>query len=78
MLSLGEINETEIIFLAIDTGLLSDEICEAIMLQILQTNKEAHIYLMWLLTRWRGLRRDKSDLPTILKHRIAINELINK
>ena len=78
MLTVGEISETEIIFLAIDTGLLSDEICEAIMLQISQNNKEAHIYLMWLLTRWRGIRLDKSDLPTILKHQITINELINK
>jgi hypothetical protein len=72
MLTSGEINETEIIYLATDTGLLSDEICDAMIHQIYLTNKEAHIYLIWLLRRWRILRTDKSDLTTIIKHQISI------
>jgi hypothetical protein len=78
MLTFGEINEIEIIFLAIDTGLLCEEICDELICSIFRINKEAHAYLIWLLGRWVMLRKDKSHLPTIAKHRISINELIDR
>jgi hypothetical protein len=76
MLSFQELNETEIIFLAIDTNLLSEQLCDAMIHQIFLVNREAHIYLTWLLTRWRLLREDKSHLPEVAKRQISIHELI--
>ena len=67
MLSIAEINETENIFLAIDTGILTDVICLAMIVKVYEVNKEAHAYLCWLLGRWRILREDKEHLPQLCK-----------
>ena len=64
MLSKNQIVMINAIYLAIDSGDLSDELCW-LLVESVEKNIEEHAYLLWLLNRWKyHLRKHKYHLPT--------------
>jgi hypothetical protein len=65
MLTDKEITIIEAIYLAIDSGQLSDYICNKFINAIKNKSDDEYVYLMWLLIRWKNdLRIHKYHLPT--------------
>ena len=63
MLTDTEITETESVFLALDSGDLTDEIIFKLREYIYNKYFEQHCYLDWLLDRWTILRKHRHQLP---------------
>ena len=80
MLTDNQITMVEAVYLAIDNGALSEELCQNLVDNMYSYDKECHIYLIWLLNRWRSpaLRKHKYHLPTRTKHRIDLSRLIKQ
>ena len=79
MLTDNQITMVEAVYLAIDNGELSEEVCQRLVYNMYLQSKECHIYLIWLLNRWRfGLRKHKYHLPIRTKHRIDLSTLIKQ
>ena len=58
-----EIIEAECIFVLIDNGLVSNEICNEFMTSVYHKNYEMFTLLDWMLMRWVLLRKHKFHLP---------------
>jgi hypothetical protein len=58
-----EIIEAECIFLLIDNGIVSSEICHEFMTSVYHKNYEMFALLNWMLMRWVLLRKHKFHLP---------------
>ena len=79
MLTDNQITMVEAVYLAIDNGELSEELCQNLVDNMYLQSKECHIYLIWLLNRWRfALRKHKYHLPIRTKHRIDLSTLIKQ
>ena len=63
MLSDCEMIEAECIFLLIDNGIISNEICVEFLESTYHTNYEMFVLLDWMLMRWVLLRKQKFHLP---------------
>ena len=64
----------EAVYLAIDKGEVSEEICQNLVDHMYSDNKECHIYLIWLLNRWLQIRLHRTHLPIRNKHRIDMSK----
>ena len=78
MLTDNQITMVEAVYLAIDNGELSEELCQYLVDNMYSYDKECHIYLIWLLNRWVKIRRYKYHLPTRTKHCIDLSRLIKQ
>ena len=79
MLTDNQITMVEAVYLAIDNGALSEELCQYLVDNMYSYDKECHIYLIWLLNRWKFvLRKHKYHLPIRTKHRIDLSKLIKQ
>ena len=78
MLTDNQITMVEAVYLAIDNGALSEELCQYLVDDMYSYDKECHIYLIWLLNRWVKIRRYKYHLPTRTKHCIDLSRLIKQ
>ena len=78
MLTDNQITMVEAVYLAIDNGELSEEVCQRLVYNMYLQSKECHIYLIWLLNRWVKIRRYKYHLPIRTKHRIDLSTLIKQ
>ena len=75
MLSKNQIVMINAIYLAIDSGNLSDELSQLLVDSVYQKNNEEYAYLIWLLNRWKyHLRKHKYHLPTPI---ISLSNSIN-
>ena len=63
MLTDTDIIITESVFLALDSGDLTDEIIFKLREYIYNKYFEQHCYLDWLLDRWTILRKHRHQLP---------------
>ena len=63
MISDCELIEAECIFLLIDNGIFSNDVCIKFMESIYHTNYEMFVLLDWMLMRWVLLRKHKFHLP---------------
>ena len=73
MLDDSQITETEAIFLTLDSGDCTDELCNELIEYVMNKSEEQYIYLRWLLLRWSHLRKHQKDLP---KKRLDLNTCI--
>ena len=78
MLTDNQITMVESVYLAIDNGELSEDLCQHLVDNMYLHNKECHIYLIWLLNRWRQIRRYKYHLPIRTKHCIDLSTLMKQ
>ena len=78
MLTDNQITMVEAIYLAIDNGELSEEVCQRLVDNMYLQSKECHIYLTWLLNRWAWKRKHRTHLPIRTKHRIDLSTLIKQ
>ena len=78
MLTDNQITMVEAVYLAIDNGELSEELCQNLVDNMYLQSKECHIYLIWLMNRWAFLRKHRSHLPIRTKHCIALSTLIKQ
>ena len=76
MLSDCEMIEAECIFLLIDNGIISNEICVEFLESTYHTNYEMFVLLDWMLMRWVLLRKHKFHLPKRNRTSTVLN-LIN-
>ena len=75
MLSEKLISQTEQIFHILESGHLSNQLCQFVLQKMRITDNEQYAYIDWLLTRWSSIRLNKYDLP---KKTIKLsNEIIN-
>ena len=63
MLSECEMIQAECIFILIDNGIVSSEVCMKFMESTYHKNYEMFVLLDWLLMRWVLLRKHKFHLP---------------
>ena len=79
MLTDNQITMVEAVYLAIDNGELSEEVCQGLVDNMYSQSKECHIYLIWPLNRLRFCwRRHKHHLPKRTKHCIDLSTLIKQ
>ena len=78
MLTDKQITMVEAVYLAIDNGELSEDLCQSLVDNLYLHNKECHIYLIWLLNRWVSLRKHKYHLPIRTKHCIDLSRFIKQ
>ena len=76
MLTDKQITMVEAVYLAIDNGELSKELCQYLVDNMYSYDKECHIYLIWLLNRWVKIRKHKHHMPIRTKHCIDLSRLI--
>ena len=75
MLSENLITQTEQIYQILESGHLSNQLCQFVLQKMRITDHEQYAYIDWLLTRWSSIRSHKYDLP---KKTINLsNEIIN-
>ena len=67
----------ESIFLALDSGKLSESYCEELVDYLRRKNKEAYKYVLRLLNRWVLLRLNKYHLPKRINRIICLNDVVN-
>jgi hypothetical protein len=79
VLSECQVIEAECIFLLIDNGIISNDICIAFMDTLYHTNFEMFALLDWMLMRWVVLRKSKFHLPKRTKTNtvVTLTNLIN-
>ena len=63
MLSENLITQTEQIFHILESGHLSNQLCQFVIQKMRNVHLEQYAYLDWLLTRWSSIRLNKYDLP---------------
>ena len=63
MLTYDEITLVEGVYLAIESGGISDEFTLELRNYIHKQNYEQHIYLQWLINRWSFIKIDKDHMP---------------
>jgi hypothetical protein len=68
-----ELIEAECIFLLIDNGIISHEICVKFMRFTEIQNPEMFALLEWMLRRWVLIRKNKFHLPKRIKKPQPIN-----
>ena len=78
MLTDNQITMVEAVYLAIDNGELSEEVCQGLIDNVYSQSEECHIYLIWLLNRWVKIRAHKHHLPKRTKHCIDLSTLIKQ
>ena len=64
MLTNTQITETEAVFVALDSGDMTDNLVFEIREHVYYKSFEQHCYLQWLLDRWTILRKHAHHLPT--------------
>ncbi len=79
MLSDCELIEAECIFILIDNGVVSDDVCDKLMECMFHKNFEMYVFIDWLLMRWVLLRKHRFHLPNRRRTNTIINltNLIN-
>ena len=63
MLSEKLLSQTEQIFHILESGHLSNQLCQFVLQKMRITDHEQYAYIDWLLTRWSSIRLNKYDLP---------------
>ena len=73
MLTYDEITLVEGVYLAIESGGISDEFAIELRDYIYKQNYEQYIYLQWLTNRWSFLKHNKDHMP----ERISLSYVIS-
>ena len=76
MLTGCEMVEAECIFLLIDNGIISNEVCMKFMGSLYHKHYEMFVLLDWMLIRWVLLRKHKFHLPK-RSNTLILTNLIN-
>ena len=73
MLSNRQINDTEAVYLIIDSGKIEGDLINEIRKLLHNEYFEQYCYLDWLLCRWTIIRKDKQHLP---QKYVSLNETV--
>jgi hypothetical protein len=77
MLTLAQITEVEVVYIARHERAINDDLFAFIINRYDATNVQPFIYLKWLMERWTVLRKYDHQLPTrIIDHDYSPQRLV--